>query len=81
MADLPDGFSRTLPPVDPALFHQIATASLLLGFGATALFVAHQAIGTKTTRNVPRDIVLSLFASITLATGINFGLLGSGIWF
>jgi hypothetical protein len=81
MSMLTDGFSQTLPPVDPTLFRPIASASLLLGFGATALFVAHQAIGTKTTRNVSRDVGLSLFASLTLATGITFGLLGSGIWF
>jgi ABC-type Mn2+/Zn2+ transport system permease subunit len=51
------------------------------GAAATALFVAHQAIGTKQTRSVARDLALAFFASLFLGSGLLFGLLASGIWF
>lgn len=73
-------FTPTEPLVPVSSFPQLATASLLLGFGATALFVAHQAIGTKKTRNVQRDVSLALFAAVMLGSGLLFGLLSSGVW-
>jgi hypothetical protein len=71
----------TEPLVPVSLFPRIASSSLLLGFAVTALFVAHQAIGTKKTRNVPRDVLLASVASVMLGTGLLFGLLANGVWF
>jgi Oligosaccharyltransferase subunit 5 len=71
----------TEPFVPVASFPRIASSSLLIGFGATALFVAHQAIGTKKTRNVQRDIVLALIASVMLGLGLLFTMLANGVWF
>lgn len=73
-------FSETRPPIDPAAFQQIGYVSLLLGFSATALFVVHQAIGNKHTRNVSRDISIALFAAVALGAGLVFGLLSMGVW-
>jgi ABC-type Mn2+/Zn2+ transport system permease subunit len=76
-----EGYTATMPPVPVDWFQQLASVSMLCGAGATALFVAHQAIGTKQTRNVRRDVSLALFASLALGSGLLFGLLASGIWF
>ncbi len=75
------GYSPTVPIVSVESFPQIASSSLGLGLSATALFVAHQAINAKQTRSILRDIILALFASLTLATGLVFGLLACGVWF
>lgn len=76
-----EGYAPTEPLVPVASFPRIASSSLLLGAGATALFVAHQAIGTKKTRNVQRDVVLAFIASVMLGLGLLFTMLANGVWF
>lgn len=75
-----DSYAPTTALVPVELFPRIASAALLTGFGATALFVAHQAIGTKKTRNVGRDVALAATASVMLGLGLVFSLLSNGIW-
>lgn len=75
-----DSYTPTTALVPVELFPRIASVALLTGFGATALFVAHQAIGTKKTRNVGRDVALAATASVMLGLGLVFSLLSNGIW-
>lgn len=79
--DNPEGYSPTLPPVPMSAFPQIATVCLIAGFVSSALFIAHQAIGTKQNRSIKRDLAIAMFASVNLGVGFIFGLLATGIWF
>lgn len=72
--------SRYVSPVNPAVFPHLTLVLLGIGIFFTAWFFVYEVTSTAQTRNVKKELLVSLVASIFLGFGILFLLLSVGIY-
>lgn len=71
---------RYASPVNPAVFPHLTLVLLGIGIFFTAWFFVYEVTSTKQTRNIKKELLVSLVASIFSGFGILFLLLSVGIY-
>ncbi|GJQ88024.1 hypothetical protein Trydic_g12948 [Trypoxylus dichotomus] len=79
MADF-DSMTRYVSPVNPAIFPHLTLVLLGIGIFFTAWFFVYEVTSTKLSRDIKKELLLSLVASIFSGFGILFLLLTVGIY-
>ncbi|KAK9695404.1 Oligosaccharyltransferase subunit 5 [Popillia japonica] len=79
MADF-DSMTRYVSPVNPAIFPHLTFVLLGIGIFFTAWFFVYEVTSTKLSRDIKKELLLSLVASIFSGFGILFLLLTVGIY-
>ncbi|XP_022915748.1 dolichyl-diphosphooligosaccharide--protein glycosyltransferase subunit TMEM258 [Onthophagus taurus] len=75
-----DSLSRYASPVNPAIFPHLTLVLLGIGIFFTAWFFVYEVTSTKASRDIKKELLLSLVASIFSGFGILFLLLSVGIY-
>eukprot|EP00095_Tigriopus_kingsejongensis_P003435 maker-scaffold110_size354795-snap-gene-2.21 protein:Tk03435 transcript:maker-scaffold110_size354795-snap-gene-2.21-mRNA-1 annotation:"upf0197 transmembrane protein c11orf10 homolog" len=70
-----DGYARYLSPVNPAMYPHLAVVLLIIGLFFTAWFFVYEVTSTKFTREIVKEILISMIASIFMGMGTLFLLL------
>ncbi|KAJ8945936.1 hypothetical protein NQ318_016764 [Aromia moschata] len=71
---------RYISPVNPAVFPHLTLVLLGIGIFFTAWFFVYEVTSTKKTRDIKKEILVALVASIFSGFGILFLLLSVGIY-
>lgn len=71
---------RYVSPVNPAVFPHLTFVLLGIGIFFTAWFFVYEVTSTKQTRDLKKELLMSLVASIFSGFGILFLLLSVGIY-
>lgn len=71
---------RYVSPVNPAIFPHLTFVLLGIGIFFTAWFFVYEVTSTKETRDLRKELLVSLVASIFSGFGILFLLLSVGIY-
>ncbi|KYB24591.1 transmembrane protein 258 [Tribolium castaneum] len=71
---------RYVSPVNPAVFPSLTLVLLGIGVFFTAWFFVYEVTSTKQTRDLKKELLVSLVASIFSGFGILFLLLSVGIY-
>lgn len=69
-----------MSPVNPAVFPSLAVVLLGIGLFFMAWFFVYEVTSTKYTRDIFKELVVSLVASLFLGFGVLFLLLWVGIY-
>lgn len=72
--------ARYVSPVNPAVFPHLALLLLSIGVFFTAWFFVYEVTATKLSRDVFKELLVSLVAAIFSGFGIQFLLLWVGIY-
>ena len=72
--------SRYVSPINPAVFPHLTFVLLGIGIFFTAWFFVYEVTSTKQTRDIKKELLVSLVASIFSGFGILFLLLSVGIY-
>lgn len=72
--------SRYVSPVNPALYPHLSTILLLFGMFLTAWFFVYEVTSTKFTRELSKELLISLAASLFMGFGLMFLMLSVGIY-
>ncbi|XP_013384077.1 transmembrane protein 258 [Lingula anatina] len=72
--------TRYVSPINPATFPHLTVVLLGIGLFFMAWFFVYEATSTKYTRDLYKEILVSLVASIFMGFGILFLLLWVGIY-
>lgn len=72
--------SRYVSPVNPAVFPHLALLLLAIGVFFTAWFFVYEVTATKNSRDVFKELLVSLVAAIFSGFGVLFLLLWVGIY-
>lgn len=75
-----DSLIRYVSPVNPAVFPHLTFVLLGIGIFFTAWFFVYEVTSTKQTRDLKKELLVSLVASIFSGFGILFLLLSVGIY-
>lgn len=75
-----DSLVRYVSPVNPAVFPHLTVVLLGIGIFFTAWFFVYEVTSTKLTRDIKKELLVSLVASIFSGFGILFLLLSVGIY-
>lgn len=75
-----DEMARYVSPVNPAIYPHLTV--VLLGFGIffMAWFFVYEVTSTKFTRDIFKELLVSLFAAVFMGFGVLFLLLWVGIY-
>ncbi|XP_044254338.1 transmembrane protein 258 [Tribolium madens] len=71
---------RYVSPVNPAVFPSLTLVLLGIGIFFTAWFFVYEVTSTKQSRDLKKELLVSLVASIFSGFGILFLLLSVGIY-
>ena len=72
--------TRYVSPVNPALYPHLSTILLLFGMFFTAWFFVYEVTSTKFTRELSKELLISLAASLFMGFGLMFLMLSVGIY-
>ncbi|XP_054274164.1 transmembrane protein 258 [Macrosteles quadrilineatus] len=75
-----EAMSRYVSPVNPAVFPHLTVILLGIGIFFTAWFFVYEVTSTKFTRDLFKELLVSLVAAIFSGFGILFLLLWVGIY-
>ncbi|XP_056382773.1 transmembrane protein 258 isoform X2 [Hyla sarda] len=75
-----EAMSRYTSPVNPAVFPHLTVVLLAIGMFFTAWFFVYEVTSTKYTRDVYKELLISLVASLFMGFGVLFLLLWVGIY-
>merc|ERR1712190_685400 len=79
MLDL-SAMQRYVSPVNPSAYPQLSVVLLAIGLFFTAWFFVYEVTSTKFTRELVKEILISLVASVFMGLGTMFLLLWVGIY-
>merc|ERR1711983_741044 len=79
MLDL-SSMQRYVSPVDPRVYPHLSVVLLAIGLFFTAWFFVYEVTSTKFTRELVKEILISLVASVFMGLGTMFLLLWVGIY-
>ncbi|XP_070152725.1 transmembrane protein 258 [Polyergus mexicanus] len=79
MVDI-ESMTRYVSPVNPAVFPLLAVVLLGIGIFFTAWFFVYEVTSTKFTRDIFKELLISLVAAIFSGFGVLFLLLWVGIY-
>ncbi len=72
--------TRYVSPVNPAVYPHLSVVLLAIGLFFTAWFFVYEVTSTKFTREILKEILISLVASVFMGLGTLFLLLWVGIY-
>merc|ERR1711983_415446 len=72
--------SRYVSPINPAVFPHLTLVLLGIGLFFTAWFFVYEVTSTKFTREMPKELLISVVASIFMGLGSHFLILWVGIY-
>ncbi|ETE70290.1 Transmembrane protein, partial [Ophiophagus hannah] len=72
--------SRYTSPVTPSVFPHLTVVLLAIGMFFTAWFFVYEVTSTKYTRDIYKELLISLVASLFMGFGVLFLLLWVGIY-
>ncbi|XP_051003111.1 transmembrane protein 258-like [Acomys russatus] len=75
-----EAMSRYTRPVNPAVFLHLTVVLLDVGVLFTAWFFVYDVTSTKRTRDIYKELLISLVASLLMGFGVLFLLLWVGIY-
>ncbi|XP_017755189.1 PREDICTED: transmembrane protein 258-like [Eufriesea mexicana] len=75
-----ESMTRYVSPINPAIFPLLAVVLLGIGIFFTAWFFVYEVTSTKFTRDIFKELLISLVAAIFSGFGILFLLLCVGIY-
>ncbi|KAG8201249.1 hypothetical protein JTE90_019887 [Oedothorax gibbosus] len=75
-----ESMSRYVSPVNPAVYPHLTLVLLGIGLFFMAWFFVYEVTSTKFTRDVFKELLISLVAAVFLGFGILFLLLWVGIY-
>ncbi|CAN0278876.1 unnamed protein product [Lampetra planeri] len=75
-----ESMSRYSSPVNPAVFPHLTVVLLAIGVFFTAWFFVYEVTSTKYTRDIYKELLISLVASLFMGFGVLFLLLWVGIY-
>lgn len=75
-----ESMSRYVSPVNPTVFPVLAVVLLGIGIFFTAWFFVYEVTSTKFTRDIFKELLISLVAAIFSGFGVLFLLLWVGIY-
>lgn len=75
-----DSMTPYVSPVNPAVFPSLSVILLGIGLFFMAWFFVYEVTSTKYTRDIFKELVVSLVASLFLGFGVLFLLLWVGIY-
>nr|XP_035976794.1 transmembrane protein 258-like [Halichoerus grypus] len=78
--ELEEAMRRYTSPVSPAVFPHVTVALLAVGMFFTSWFFICEVTSTKYTRDVHKELLISLVASLFLGFGVFFLLFWVGIY-
>ncbi|XP_045702604.1 transmembrane protein 258-like [Phyllostomus hastatus] len=76
-----EAMSRYTSPVNPAVFPDLTMVLLAIGMFFTPWFFVYEVTSTKYTRDIFKELLISLVASLFMGFGVLFLLLWVGIYF
>ncbi|MCL4129109.1 UNVERIFIED_CONTAM: hypothetical protein GTU68_058194 [Idotea baltica] len=75
-----ESMTRYVSPVNPAVYPHLTLVLLTIGIFFTAWFFVYEVTSTKLTRDIFKEILVAIVASIFMGFGIVFLLLWVGIY-
>jgi len=72
--------SRYVSPINPAIYPHLTLVLLGIGLFFTAWFFVYEVTSTKYTRDLHKELLMSLFGSVFNGFGVLFLLLWVGIY-
>ena len=75
-----EAMSRYISPVNPAVFPHLTVVLLAIGMFFTAWFFVYEVTSTKYTRDIYKEFLISLVASLFMGFGVLFLLLWVSIY-
>ena len=72
--------SRYVSPINPNIYPHLAVILLAIGLFFTAWFFVYEVTSTKFTRELFKEVIISLIASVFMGMGTLFLLLWVGIY-
>ncbi|XP_064399398.1 transmembrane protein 258-like [Halichondria panicea] len=75
-----DSMVRYVSPVNPSVYPHLAITLLSIGLFFMAWFFVYEVTSTKFSRNLPKELLLSLWSALFLGFGGTFLLLWVGIF-
>ncbi|KAM6936951.1 dolichyl-diphosphooligosaccharide--protein glycosyltransferase subunit TMEM258 [Xenentodon cancila] len=75
-----EAMTRYTSPVNPAVFPHLTVVLLAIGTFFTAWFFVYEVTSTKYTRDIYKELLISLVASLFMGFGVLFLLLWVGIY-
>ena len=75
-----ESMSRYASPVNPAIYPHLALVLLAIGLFFTAWFFVYEVTSTKFTREVMKEVLISVVASLFMGMGTLFLILWVGIY-
>lgn len=75
-----DSMTRYASPINPAVFPYLAVVLLTIGLFFMAWFFVYEVTSTKFTRDLFKEVLVSLVASFFMGFGVLFLLLWVGIY-
>ncbi|XP_015519225.1 transmembrane protein 258 [Neodiprion pinetum] len=75
-----ESMTRYVSPINPAVFPHLAVVLLGIGIFFTAWFFVYEVTSTKFTRDIFKELLVSLVAAIFSGFGVLFLLLWVGIY-
>ncbi|XP_016399036.1 transmembrane protein 258-like [Sinocyclocheilus rhinocerous] len=75
-----EAMTRYTSPVNPAVFPHLTVVLLAIGMFFTAWFFVYEVTSTKYTRDLYKELLISLVASLFMGFGVLFLLLWVGIY-
>ena len=73
-------YVRYISPVNPSVYPHLSVVILAIGLFYTAWFFVYEVTSTKFTREVVKEVLLSMIASVFMGFGTLFLLLWVGIY-
>ena len=75
-----DSMSRYVSPINPAVFPHLTIVLLGIGIFFKAWFFVYEVTSNKFTRDLSKELLVSLVASVFMGFGVVFLLLWVGIY-
>uniref|UniRef100_A0A8C1XTU8 Dolichyl-diphosphooligosaccharide-protein glycosyltransferase subunit TMEM258 n=3 Tax=Cyprininae TaxID=2743694 RepID=A0A8C1XTU8_CYPCA len=75
-----EAMTRYTSPVNPAVFPHLTVVLMAIGMFFTAWFFVYEVTSTKYTRDLYKELLISLVASLFMGFGVLFLLLWVGIY-
>lgn len=72
--------SRYISPINPAVFPHLSVVLLSIGIFFMAWFFVYEVTSTKFTRDIFKELLVALVASVFMGFGVLFLLLWVGIY-
>ena len=71
---------RYISPINPSAYPQLSLVLLFIGVFFTAWFFVYEVTTTKLTRQIRKEIRLSLASSVFMGLGTMFLILSTGVY-